>query len=60
MKIFVNDKEVNLFPGMTFRHALIAADLLKDVTSGKKVLDEHGNEIGLDGAVEECLKIYVK
>jgi len=60
MKVLVNDKEINLTPGMTVRHALIAADLLKDIISGKKVFDEQGNEIGLDGAVEGGLNIHVR
>jgi hypothetical protein len=60
MKVFVNDKEINLSPGMTVRHALTAADLLKDITFGKKVFDDRGNEIGLDGAIEGGLKIYVR
>jgi hypothetical protein len=60
MKVFVNDKEFNLLPGMTVRHALIAADLLKDILSGKKVFDEWENEIGLGGAIEEGLNIRVR
>ncbi len=60
IKILVNDEEINLPPGMTVRHALIAADLLKNITSGKKVFDEWGNEIGLDGAAEGGLKIYIR
>jgi hypothetical protein len=60
MKVFVNDKEVNLLPGMTVRHALIIAELLKDIEFGKKVFDEWGNEIGLDGAIEGGSNIFVR
>ncbi len=60
MKVYVNDKPVDILPGMTVRHALINAGLLKDIESSKKVYDEWGNEIGLDGALSEGLKIYVK
>ncbi len=60
MRIVVNDKEVHILRDMSVRHALIAAGLLEEVASGKKVYDEWGNEIGLDGAMEEGLKIYVK
>jgi hypothetical protein len=60
MKVFVNNKEFNLLPGMTIRHALIAADLLKDIESNKNVFDKQGNEIGLDGAIEGGLNIYVR
>ena len=60
MKVFINDKKIDIFPGMTVRHALIAADFLKDIELNKKVFDEWGNEIGLDGAVAEDLKIYVR
>ena len=60
MKIMVNDIEVEILPGMTVKHALIAAGLLQEIKSGKKALDEWKNEIGLDGAAEEGLRIYVR
>jgi hypothetical protein len=60
MKVFVNDREVNLVPGMTVKHALIAAELIHEIEKGKKVYDRHGNEIGLGGAPAEGLNIYVK
>ncbi len=50
MIVFVNDKEVHLLPGMTVKHALTQAGLMKSVKAGKRVYDEWGNEIGLDGA----------
>jgi len=60
VKIYVNDREVELLPGMTVRHALIQGDLLKEIEKGKKVLDQWGNELGLDGAVGADSKIYVR
>ena len=59
MKVYVNNQEVNLAPGMTVRHALIAAGLIDAVKSGKKVYDEMGNEIGLGGALTEGARIHL-
>jgi hypothetical protein len=60
MEVFVNDKPIEIMPGMTVRHALISADLFRETESSKKVFDEWGNEIGLDGALSEGAKIYVR
>lgn len=60
MKVFVNDNEVHLAPGMTVRHALVAAALIEEIDAGAKVYDEWGNEVGLDGAVSENYRLYVK
>lgn len=60
MKVYVNDTPVNILPGMTVKHALIHAGLLLNIVSSEKVYDEWGNEIGLDGALSEGLKIYVR
>lgn len=60
MTVFVNNLEISLFPGMTVRHALIGAGLIDEVTAGKKAYDEWGNELGLDGALTEGSRIYVK
>lgn len=45
-------------PGMTVRHALIAADCLDDIMNGQRAFDEWGNEIGLEGALTENARIY--
>jgi hypothetical protein len=45
---------------MTVKHALIHAGLLKEIEASKKVYDEWGNEVGLDGALSEGAKIYIK
>lgn len=60
MNVYVNDQEVNLAQGMTVKHALIAAGLIDVIKQGKKVYDETGNEIGLDGALTEGAKIQVR
>jgi hypothetical protein len=60
MKVYVNDLEVTIVPGMTVRHALIAAGLVHEIEKGRKVYDEMGNEIGLGGTLTEGSKIYVK
>lgn len=60
MKIYVNDKPVDILPGMTVKHALISAGVFKEIGASKKVYDEWGNELGLDGALSEGMKIYVR
>lgn len=60
MKIIVNGKEVEILKGMIVKHAIIAAGLFEETKHGKKVYDEWGNEIGLDGAIYENMKIFVK
>lgn len=59
MKVYVNDKPVDILQGMTVRHALLSSGLLVEI-GPKKVYDEWGNEIGLDGALIEEMKIYVR
>lgn len=45
---------------MKVRHALIKAGLLDEIRKTKKAYDEWGNEVGLDGALSEGMKIFVK
>jgi len=59
MRIWLNGKPVFLVSGMTVRQALIQTNLLQEVIKGAKVLDEWGNETGLDGALEEGSRIKV-
>lgn len=56
----MNQQPVEVLPGMTVRHALIAAGLQERLKAGQKTYDEWGNEVGLDGALAPDLKIYVK
>jgi hypothetical protein len=60
MKVYVDRVPLELLPGMTVRHALIAAGLLKEIEASKKAYDEWGNELGLDGALSEGMKINVR
>lgn len=60
MKVFVNEIQVDLAPGMTVRHALIGAGMTEEIASGTKVRDEWDNEIGLDGALSENARISVE
>lgn len=59
MTVYVNDKPVEIFVGMTVKHALISAGLLDKTRESIKIFDEWGNEIGLDGALTSGSKIYV-
>jgi hypothetical protein len=60
MKVYVNQIPVDLLPGMTVKHALLSLGLLNMVETSKKVHDEWGNELGLEGALSEGMKIFVK
>lgn len=60
MKVFVNGKPVDLLPGMKVRHALVSSGLLRMISIGERVYDEWGNELGLDGALTEGMRIYVR
>ncbi len=59
MKVYVNEQPVEIFPGMTVRHALLSLNLIDELSTGKRVYDQWGNEIGLDGELSEGAKIYV-
>ncbi|MFZ2198016.1 MAG: hypothetical protein WAV13_09810, partial [Thermodesulfovibrionales bacterium] len=59
--VYVNNQVVHIYAGMTVRHALLTAGVLEDLKiSKKKVYDEWGNEIGLDGVLTEEARIYVR
>jgi hypothetical protein len=60
MRIYVNDQPVELFPGMQVKHALIRAGEMAKITYGLKAYDAWGHELGLDGALLEGMRIYVK
>ena len=60
MKVYVNNQEVTLGPGMTVKHALTAAGLINEIEKGKKVYDEMGNEIGLGGALTGGARINIR
>lgn len=60
MKVFVNEMAVALAPGMTVRHALTAAGMSDIPGQARRVYDEWGNELGLDGALSEGARLYVR
>ena len=60
MEVYVNDRPVQVLPGMTVKHALIQEGLLRELERGKKVYDEWANELGLDGALSEGMRISVR
>jgi len=60
MKVYINDKQIDVFPGMTVKHALMRAGLLEKIEGSKRVYDEWENELGLDGALSEGMKIIVR
>ena len=60
MQIWVNDQPVTLLQGMTVRQALIQLDLMGAIEEGRRVIDEWGNQVGLDGTVEEGQRFEVK
>ena len=60
MKVYVNHIPVDVLPGMKVKHALMNIRLLKEIEGSKKVYDEWGNEVGLEGALAEEVKIYIR
>lgn len=60
MKVYVNDRPVELFPGMNVRHALIQSGQIEEIERGKRVYDQWGNELGLDGELSEGMRIFVR
>ena len=60
MKVYVNQKPVDVLAGMTVKHALVSAGVLDGRGASKKAYDEWGNKLGLDGALSEGMKIYTK
>jgi sulfur carrier protein ThiS len=63
IKVFVNDKPLEIFQGMQVKHALISydIDIYKKCIDGEYiVVNEDGFEIGLEGALSNNTKIYIK
>ena len=60
MRVYVNQKPVDLVPGMQVRHAVLSAGRMPEVAGGRKVYDAWGHELGLDGALVDGMKITVK
>ncbi len=60
IKVYLNDKPVHLLPGMTVKHVITHGELSEKLEHGKRIYDEWGNELGLDGALSEGTKIFVR
>lgn len=61
MKVYVNNQAVHIYAGMTVRHALLTVGVPEDLdASKKKVYDEWGNEVGLEGVLTEEARIYIR
>ncbi len=63
IKVHVNGKAIWISRAFSVRHALLAynEDSLADVTSGEAyVTDARGNEVGLDGALFDGMRLYVR
>jgi hypothetical protein len=60
MRVYVNEKPVDLVPGMQVKHALIRAEQMAEIAAGLKVYDAWGHELGLDGALADGMKLFVK
>ena len=60
MRIWLNEQPVTLVHGMKIRDALIQAGLLQEIEKGSKVFDEWGNEVGLDGALQDGCRYTLK
>lgn len=60
MKVFVNGRAVQVLQGMTVRHAVRVAGFLEEVARGKRVFDQWDNEVGLDGALAEGMRLTVR
>lgn len=61
--VFVNDQPVKIYRGMQVKHALIACNeaLYKAAAAGEVlVVDTHGFEVGLEGALQEGSHIFTK
>ncbi len=63
MEVFVNGEKVTIHRGMSVKHALIAYDqaAYKAALAGHvRIEDENGFMIGLEGALSQGARIYVK
>ncbi|MDY0188262.1 MAG: hypothetical protein RBR16_10105 [Syntrophus sp. (in: bacteria)] len=58
MKVYVNGHAVSLMEGMTVRHALLASPFGENWEKAA-VHDEWGNEVGMDGALQEGQNLHV-
>jgi len=60
MRVYINNIPFDILPGMTVKHGLINSGLLKEIEQGKHIVDEWGNELGLEGELTEGERIFLK
>jgi hypothetical protein len=60
MRVWLNGRPIDLVPGMTVRQVLIQTGLLREIEKGTKIFDEWGNQVGLDGALEEGTRLEIR
>lgn len=61
--VFVDDRPVDIFRGMSVKHALISYDMAvyRAAVSGDVFIeDRDGFRVGLDGALQDGSRLYVK
>lgn len=62
MKAFINDQEVKLYHGATFKNALLQLDeeLYKKVLANQaEIRDQDGNHVNLTGSVDNGYQYYI-
>lgn len=63
LTVFVNNQPVKIYRGMQVKHALIALDytLYKAAAAGElMVVDRHGFQVGLEGALQDGSRIFTR
>lgn len=63
IEVFVNDRSVTIYRGMSVKHALISCDesLYRAAREGLVLVeDENGFRVGLEGALHEGSKIFTR
>ena len=60
MRVWINEQAIDLIPGMTVRQALLQAGLWQKIEQGAFVVDEMGNEVGMDGALEDQMRLAIR
>lgn len=63
ISVFVNDARVAIYRGMAVKHALIAHDesLYRAAKDGEAIVeDENGFAVGMEGALHEGARLYVR
>jgi hypothetical protein len=59
MRVYINNIPFDILQGMTVKHVLISAGLMKEIEQGKRIVDAWKNEIGLEGELTEGEKIFL-